>query len=429
MLKSTALCFIAGILVGCTCGSVLADGAALDTLKSKYGVGIVNIERTTDAAYTNGLCSLMQQFKSSGHLDAFLLLQKELKAFAAMPIIPTGQVREDLSAKVPGFRDMMSKLDVDRTAQIAELQRQYTIRLDALMKELMTADQIEDAKRVKEEKDSLLLRASQQPDKAISSARTDAAQTAPADIVAPTPTSQPASIPADAMTYKGHRYLLVKDPTTWEEARKACEGMGGHLLILDDDSELQFVMKNLMADPDVFIGASFDGLRWRWLNGTVLNRDKYQLPPRSDVSAGLSGWAYRGSEGRVKGLYQGSMDGQHLYICEWDDAAPDDEPKQKSADPYRNQPGGAAPVKELLIIKATLVGIDSPLDVTALLQERVVDGKLIITDFSFLPDRYRSYYYYGARNRDRGILIQYKYRGGLSKTIKKKSGEPIAITE
>lgn len=173
MLRSTAFCFIACLLLGCTCGSVLAaDGVDLSSLKAKYQSGICSIDRATYAAYTNGIRSLMQQFRSSGNLDAFLLLQDEQKAWPSMPIVPTGQVRDKLSATVPGFRAMLAALDADRSAKLADLQRKYASLLDALLRELMLADQIEDAKRVKTEKDALLIVAQPQLERDVTAVET-----------------------------------------------------------------------------------------------------------------------------------------------------------------------------------------------------------------------------------------------------------------
>jgi hypothetical protein len=102
-------------------------------------------------------------------------------------------------------------------------------------------------------------------------------------------------------------------------------------------------------------------------------------------------------------------------------------PAEGVGEKNRAPAGGAKPAKELIIMKATLTGVDPAVDVTALLQERVVDGALVISDFNFLEDKYRYYYYY--RERSKALLIQYKYKGGMIKSIRKKYGEPISITE
>ena len=423
------LLHVAILAMGCTIVFAV-DNTSLNVLMDKYETGKAKIDRVAFAAYTNEVCVLMQQFKSSGDLDTFLILQNEQKALKAMPILPVGQVRSNLSAKVSGYGAMMSKLDSDRKSQLGNLQRQYMIRLDALLKELMAADRIEDAKRVKEEKDACGASIVPSSVKDVVDIKTNTLPDAVAENIdqEPEKTPKPAKIPPDAVAFKGHRYSLVKVPTTWDMAKTACEEMGGHLFIIDDDAEVRFVMSNLMADPDVYIGASFDGLRWRWLNGKPLDKDLYQLPPRADVSAGLSGHAYRGMEGRVRPLYNNSSDSQHLYICEWDDVDPVDiNDKGTNAGGAHGQSGIVKPAKELLIMKATLMGSLPPVDITALLQERVADGKLEVHDFSFIPRNYQGYYMY--RESYRFLMIQYKFKGGLIKTMKRKFGEPITIAD
>lgn len=259
------------------------------SLKEKYAVGKTKVDRSAFVAYTNSISIFMQQFKSKGDLDSFLVLQNEQKALKDMPIIPSGKTREDLESKIPGYRAMMTRIEADRTSQLAGLQKQYGIRLDALLKELMATDRIEEAKLVKEEKDSLMLLAKEQP---------------------------------------------VKE----------------------------------------------------------------------DVHAGEE------------------------LVPEPAPAAPvvEPEPVQKVvATPAPPQTAAAKPAKELVILKATLIGNQPPVDITALLQERVADGKLQVSDFSFVPRA--SYYYYGEYYKS--LMIQYKYKGGLMKTIRKKYGEAISITE
>ena len=278
-------------VVALTASLFAGEVVPLTTLKEKYSVGKTKVDRSAFVAYTNAINTFMQQFKSKGDLESFLVLQNEQKALKDMPIIPTGKPREELERKIPAYRDMMIRIEADRTSQLTGLQKQYCVRLDALLKELMATDRIEEAKLVKEEKDSLV--------------------------------------------------LLAKDQTVKEDVHAGEE---------------------LVSEPAP------------------------ATPP----------------------------------------AGP--EPAQKTvATPVPPQTAGGKPAKELIIIKASLIGNQPPVDITALLQERVVDGKLQVSDFSFVPRAYPGYYYYGEYYKS--LMIQYKYKGGLMKNIRKKFGEAISISE
>src|ERR1035437_2923937 len=75
---STSL-FVAGaILAGISTSAIANDSMSLDTLKAKYAVGNANIDRSAYVAYSNAICNLMPQFKRSGALDTFLVLQNEM---------------------------------------------------------------------------------------------------------------------------------------------------------------------------------------------------------------------------------------------------------------------------------------------------------------------------------------------------------------
>lgn len=277
------------IFAGISSLVIAGDLAELTALKDRYEAGLAKVDRSAYVAYTNAVCAFMQQCKSAGDLDGFLVLQNEQKALAALPIVPTGPAQAELSAKVPGYRAMMAKLDADRTERSTALQRQYVGRLDALLKELMAADRIDDAKRVKQEKDAIMvLLAKAQPVKAVPEVKAE-----------PAPPEPPAT----------------------------------------------------------------------------------PLPT-----------------GAIPGPATGAAE-----------------------EPDRGQAGAAKPAKELLITKATFVGTRTSVDVTAAIQQQVVDGALEISDFSFLQSEFVG--------TPKALMIEYKYRGKLLKNIRRKYGEAISITE
>lgn len=68
------------------------------------------------------------------------------------------------------------------------------------------------------------------------------------------------------LVFNGHRYRLVEEHLSWDDAKKRCEEMGGHLVVIDDRNEQGFIQKALQD-----------------------YRDRHpQLPEGTDVWIGLS---------------------------------------------------------------------------------------------------------------------------------------------
>jgi hypothetical protein len=142
-----------------------ADTAELAALKEKYSAAKGQIDRAAFMNYTNGLGTLLQQSKTRGDVDAYVLLQHEQKETITLPIIPSDIARTNLVKTVTGYRAMLAVIEADRADQLANLNRLYIVRLDALLRELLTDDRLADAKRVKDEKDSVLGPAKPLPEK------------------------------------------------------------------------------------------------------------------------------------------------------------------------------------------------------------------------------------------------------------------------
>ncbi len=84
------------------------------------------------------------------------------------------------------------------------------------------------------------------------------------------PAAPPSSaVPAEALTFGGHRYLLVNEPSPWEEARTKAESLGGHLATINSQAELEWVRKNFVGDKPFNFGAihSKNTSSWEWVTG------------------------------------------------------------------------------------------------------------------------------------------------------------------
>lgn len=144
----------------------------------------------------------------------------------------------------------------------------------------------------------------------------------------PAPGSYPVDEPNTVVIeYNGHRYGLFHPGTDWESAKTFCEEQGGHLAVLDSDSE-HAVMTYLCADCEktgsggAWIGATlFDGTKeWvadqetdysRWSETLSDYPEDCNYGYVVDWDVDCWGWGFCYSDGEsVKDL-----------VCEWDSVA------------------------------------------------------------------------------------------------------------
>ena len=81
------------------------------------------------------------------------------------------------------------------------------------------------------------------------------------------------NVPAEALTFGGHRYLLVESFGTWKEAKAKAEAVGGHLATINSRAERDWVLENVWRKRphqedggwSMFIGGTCVGDRWKWV--------------------------------------------------------------------------------------------------------------------------------------------------------------------
>jgi serine/threonine protein kinase len=138
------------------------------------------------------------------------------------------------------------------------------------------------------------------------------------------------SVPLDAKSLNGHAYKFFPEQLSWHEAKKRCEALGGHLVIIETPEENAFLAK-LITDGgkiDSWIGATDEGFegQWRWVDGrnmTWTNWFKQQPNNKAGVEHfglmsnrklvdGFIGWEWSDQPNESQAQHQPG------YICEWD---------------------------------------------------------------------------------------------------------------
>jgi serine/threonine protein kinase/Leucine-rich repeat (LRR) protein len=146
-------------------------------------------------------------------------------------------------------------------------------------------------------------------------------------------------IPTAALPFNGHRYLLVEEQLTWEQADAKARAMGGHLATITDKNEDEFVRKQLLAAlPDerlAWIGAQKpqEFSAWAWVTGEPWSYSAW-LPgegtEKSRAGAAIVKYADKGLKGlgwgdwtssRPPTAISGPLLGQDRsfgFVVEWD---------------------------------------------------------------------------------------------------------------
>lgn len=134
-----------------------------------------------------------------------------------------------------------------------------------------------------------------------------------------------ANIPNGAVEYNGHYYYVYSNTCrTWEQAKRYCESLGGHLAIIDDSEENKHVYQIMIR---LGYGSAYFGLSdaeregdWRWVDGRKISWSNWN-PGEPNNIAGREHYAmfwagsapYKWNDGTF-----GPNPADTTFICEWD---------------------------------------------------------------------------------------------------------------
>ena len=156
------------------------------------------------------------------------------------------------------------------------------------------------------------------------------AQTTPDAQATPDPQATP--VPAASATPVEHSYQVFKEDISWSAARQKCEELGGHLVVINDEDELNEVIS--MAEQNgisrIWIGLFRQNGKESWVNGQegYVSWAKGE-PSYVDVNDQVSedyvmlwnnnGWAYNDNRDDPCADYPDFYSGTMGYICEFGD--------------------------------------------------------------------------------------------------------------
>lgn len=123
--------------------------------------------------------------------------------------------------------------------------------------------------------------------------------------------------PKETVKFGGHVYALIKDHATWHVAKRRCEEMGGHLVVLDSNEETDFILSLMNKSADeAWIGATDEEKEgeWKWITDQALSK---AFLSRCGID-NAHGFQHALSIGGSKNIGDVSTSLRILYLCEWD---------------------------------------------------------------------------------------------------------------
>ena len=123
--------------------------------------------------------------------------------------------------------------------------------------------------------------------------------------------------------YNGHAYALSNNNLEWHDAERLCEMLGGHLVVIDDALENEFVRNIAYVEGKStytalgFTDEEVEG-KWVWVNGSTSKYTNWYPGEPNDGGgrSSIQDHAYMYSDGKWDDGYPGSA---NRYMCEWED--------------------------------------------------------------------------------------------------------------
>jgi hypothetical protein len=302
----------------------------IERLKAQYETHRQRIDGEALAAYSNVLVAVGKQLQQKADVPGYLVLKSEQTFLVKKQALPEGEDRTNLVSKLPALDAPLSRIETDRNTKMANLLKQYIPALEAQIRQFMTADKLDEAKAAGEVKSSAELTLADLQAK-LSRTQLAAKPSQPVPPVATDPMSAKPSIaegtgikpdagkggrkpvPKEAVAWRGHHYLYVDKAIKWQDAKEACEDMGGHLAVFETYPERAFAMKELIGRFRVWVGAYREGVKWKWVNGRAVDTDGHSL--YDQVTGGAAAEVLGDVDGKLHNL---RADDARPYLCEWD---------------------------------------------------------------------------------------------------------------
>ena len=134
-------------------------------------------------------------------------------------------------------------------------------------------------------------------------------------------------IPKQAAEYRGHSYYVYTNPSTWEEAHRQCERLGGYLCRIESAEEQAFVSR--------LVAPLASTVKFMWVDGSDEKREGYWVFRNGKEIPSLKAWAIDqpdngGNGGTNESFLSLTLDAggrwndmpgstRLFFLCEWEE--------------------------------------------------------------------------------------------------------------
>ncbi|OGV47538.1 MAG: hypothetical protein A2017_11215 [Lentisphaerae bacterium GWF2_44_16] len=123
------------------------------------------------------------------------------------------------------------------------------------------------------------------------------------------------------LRFGDHCYRIFEEDTTWKDARKKCEVMGGYLACIESKPENDFLFNSVKnIDGLVLLGAFYDEeeKKWKWTNNSLFIYYNWSGKQPESVRKNAHRMVYSPLNGKDKWFFYSGAEIQG-FICEWDE--------------------------------------------------------------------------------------------------------------
>ena len=123
-----------------------------------------------------------------------------------------------------------------------------------------------------------------------------------------------------AKEFKGHYYKAFEFSLNYDQAKKFCESMGGHLATaekFDENAVIQEII-NAGSKNEYFLGGYKDNNDiWRWVTGKIITDQNWMS---GNPSYGPNMSMEKKSNAKWKTSYSWGENGKYPFVCEWENS-------------------------------------------------------------------------------------------------------------
>ncbi|XP_066109252.1 killer cell lectin-like receptor subfamily F member 1 isoform X2 [Saccopteryx bilineata] len=116
--------------------------------------------------------------------------------------------------------------------------------------------------------------------------------------------------PSEWLKYQEKYYWFSNELKSWNDSYGYCSGRKSHLLIIQDQLEMDFIQKNLKQSNYVWIGLNFTSQKrtWKWVDGSPLASEIFSIkgPAKENSCAAIKG----------NKIYSETCSGVLKWICQ-----------------------------------------------------------------------------------------------------------------